>query len=556
MSEKEKNLNDTEFESRVFEVSDEESTIFGSNVEYKDKVKKGVKAKKIILSATALVLVAALIFGIIKLIPVLNTEQAPPSVFTPELTPRKGELLEDGSEYPLYYDFNKVNRVNLIRDDGIIKFHTIQKETVDYDEQGKEVIKLVDEWALADVDRSLTSYSIIDNTVTSFMDVTYTKKIADDKGDGKLYGFDDPEYQVDFYKTGSDKVWFSLIVGDYNPTNSGRYVTTSLDKGVYYVNGESSFYQFQKTKYDFVQPESVPAITAPSDYSDSHFTDGTLILAEKLDIWGESVGGEYNLITKTNDNITVFNQYHITAPVARPANDDVMGDIVALFSYGIEAEGCYAYSTTEEDLKKVGLDKPDIGVRLYVNDVVCEFIATKQSDGDYAVYYKENKTIMKVSAASLSALQISRKDIFNKLLFIENITAANKITVEEGGEKLEFVISTTYDEESQSDTISSVKLNGKNITALNFQNYYADLIKTAAVSYDEADISEMKPETVLTIHHKNGSAPTVVEYYQISASRYQVVTNGVKMGLISASDHSTIMKYAKNVAAGKTFNAR
>lgn len=556
MSEKEKNLNDTEFESRVYEVSDEDSTIFGSAVEHVDKVKKGVKAKKIVLSVTALVLVAAIIFGIVKLIPVLNPEQPAATLFTPELTPQKGELLEDGSEYPLYYDFSKVNRVNLIRDDGVVKFHTVQKETVDYDEMGNQVTKMVDEWALVDVDRSLTSYSIIDNTVTSFMDVAYTKVIAKDKGDGKLYGFDDPEYQVDFYNKGSDEVWFSLIVGDYNPTNSGRYVTTTLDKAVYYVNGESSFYQFQKTKYDFVQPESIPAVAAPSDYSDSHFTDGTLILAEKLDLWGKNVGGEYSLVTKTNDNITVFNQYHIVSPVERPANDDVMGDIVSLFSYGIESEGCYAYSTTEEDLKNVGLDDPDIGVRLYVDDVVTEFIATKQSDGDYAVYYKDNKTIMKVAAASLAPLDISRKDIFNKLLFIENITGASKITVESGGEKVEFVISTTFDEDSQSDTISTVKVNGKNITALNFQNYYADLIKIAAVSYDEEDISGMKPETVFTVHHKNGTDPTVVEYYKISASRYQVVTNGVKMGLISASDHSTIMKYAKNVAADKNFNAR
>ena len=118
------------------------------------------------------------------------------------------------------------------------------------------------------------------------------------------------------------------------------------------------------------------------------------------------------------------------------------------------------------------------------------------------------------------------------------------------------MISTTYDEESQSDTVTSVKVNGKNITARNFQDYYADLIKTAAVSYDDADISGMKPETVFTVHHKNGTPATVVEYYKILASRYQVVTNGVKMGLISASDHSTIMKYAKNVAAGKNFNAR
>jgi hypothetical protein len=127
---------------------------------------------------------------------------------------------------------------------------------------------------------------------------------------------------------------------------------------------------------------------------------------------------------------------------------------------------------------------------------------------------------------------------------------------ESEGEKLAFDISTKYDEASKRDTVSSVKFEGKAITTLNFQNFYGFLTLIAAQSYDEHDTSGMEPATIFTIRHKDGSAPTVIKYFKITNARYQVEVNGTKMGLISSSDHTRIMKYAKNCAADKTYNAR
>ena len=532
---REANAHEVDYASRVYEVSDEDSTIFSAPEEHRQKQQtKGTakKVRKIILSSVALVLVAAIITLVVIFIP-KNEED------------NSSSQLDD---IPIMEEslFAEVDRVNLITDEHRVDFRKVSAVRND---------KETEEWALADVDPTLTSYSNIDNTVTSFMKQSYNKIISEDKNDGKEYGFDDPKYQVDFYKKGEDSIYFSLIIGGYTPTDSGRYATTTLDDRVYFVR-DTGFYHYTKDKLAFVEAESIPAIAKDATYSDKNYTEGTLILCDKMTISSKKLGGTYKLVYKDTDNITVFTNYHFTAPVARPANDEAIGDIVSLFSFGITSSGCYSYSNTQEDIEKFGLDDPDFEVEMKVGDLTTGFKATLQEDGNYAVYYKDNRTIMKVAPDSIAPAAYTRKDVFNTLLFIENITTASSVIVESGKDKVDFRISTTFDEENNRDTLSSVKANGKVITTVNFQNYYSHIIAITPQSFDEEDIKGIAPATTLTIKHNNGTADTVVKYYPVKAARYQVVVNGIKMGLVSAGDHARIMKYAQNVAADKTFNSR
>ncbi len=523
------------FDSRIWEVPEEESTIFSAPAAHKDKRKsaKGRAFRKIAPAALALVLVAAIIAGVVYFIP--KTEQNEDSSgYVDDIRMMDASL------------FTEVDKVVLLADKNKIEF---KKAEVKVDDSLKT------QWTLAHVNPELTSVSYIENAVFSFMEQGYSKKVSEDKNDGKEYGFETPKYQVDFYKKGSEELYFSLIIGGYSPNDSGRYATTTLDQAVYFIR-DTGFYQYSKIDLDFVEPEYIPAIEKESTYSDDNYTDGQLIYCDKLILSGTNFGKTYNIVRKKTDNITVFNNYHITSPVTRPANDDSVSNIVSLFSYGLESVGCYSYTTTAQDLKAVGLDNPDFSVTIKVGDIQASFSATLQDDGYYAVYFKGNKTIMKVDPAAFTPGAYKTKDLFNVLLFIENITGAANVTVESGGEAIKFDISTTFDETSNRDTISKVKVNGKELETLNFQNYYSHIISIKAQSYSEADIKGMKPSTTLTINHNNGTAPTVIQYYDIGTARYQVVVNGVKMGQISSSDHARIFKYAKNVAAGKTYNAR
>lgn len=532
-----------ETESRVYEVPDEESTIFSAPSAHKDKVRKHFKAKQIITAATALVLAVAVMVAVIILVPKPQEE-------TPGENGLTEERIMDESLFAATEGADRVDRVNLIRRDGTLSFGTVKVEM-----QGEEGTETGYEWALTNVDPTLTNYTIIDNTVTGFMEQVYHEKISDNKNDGNDYGFNSPEYQVDFYKVGADEPFVSLIIGNLSPTESGRYATTSLDDAVYHIR-TTGFYNYEKTELDFAELEMIPVISAEKDDTSPNFSEGQLVACDKLILSGNNFDKEYTIVSKEVDHVKVFNAYHITSPVSRPADDDNIGNIVSVFSYGINASGCYAYSTDAATLKQFGLDSPDFEVTIFVGDIKRTFSATKQPDGNFAVYYPGNKTIMKIDSTALNVASYSRQDIFNSLLFIEGVTSLSRLEVISDEQTIAFDITSQYDEEMDADKLTSIKVNGKEIGKENFQNYYSKLIEIRTQSYDESDISGLSPSTTLLLHHKDGSAPTRVEYYQISASRYQVVNNGVKMGLISSSNHTRIMNYALNVSEDKPYNSR
>lgn len=543
MSEIQKDNNMPEFESRVYEVSDEESTIFSAPEAHRDIVKKGVKLKKMIMAAVALVVVTAIAITVaVTIPPLLDDDSSSSSEINPRMMDSKL--------------FEGVDRVTLKRGSTVIEYKTVDREKETEDDDGNKVTEIVKEWALKEIDPSMTDYTNIDNTVNSYMEQHYTKKVSDNKNDGNDYGMANPIYQVDFYKEGSDEVHLSLYIGGQNPTKTGRYATTSKDDAVYYIAGVSEFYHYQKELTDFVKPESIPAIFKDKEYSDDNFTEGQLVICDKIVVGGKVLGDTYTIEAQKADNVTVFTTYKVTSPTTRPANDDNVGNYVALFSYGIEATGCYSYTVTDEDIKKFGLDNPDFELTVYVDNIKRSFKATKQSDGNYAVFYEGNKTIMLVPSSSLIPASYDRSDIFNKLLFIENITNAESLSVQSGTESVLFDIVTEYDEEADTSNLTAIKVGGQEITKSNFQNYYQYLVGVKAQSYEEVDTKGMTPETTLVLTHKGGKTNTTVKYFKITSTRYQVEVNGVKMGLISSSEHTRIMKYAKNVAANKEYNAR
>ncbi len=543
MSDIRKDNNMPEFESRVYEVSEEDSTIFSAPEAHRDIVKKGVKLKKMIMAAVALVVVSAIAITVaVTVPPLLDDKNNSSNEINPPMMDSKL--------------FEGVDRVTLTRGSTVIEYKTIDREKETEDDEGNPVTEIVKEWALKEVDPSLTDYTNIDNTVNSYMEQHYTKKVSDNKNDGNDYGFENPVYQVDFYKEGSNDIFLSLYIGGQNPAKTGHYATTSQDDAVYYIAGVSEFYHYQKSLTDFVNPESIPAIAKDKEYSDDNYTEGQLVLCDKVVVSGKNLGDTYVIESQDADNVTTFTSYRVTSPTTRPANDDNIGNYVALFSYGIEATGCYSYTVTEEDLKKFGLTDPDFELTVYVDNIKRSFKATRQSDGNYAVFYEGNKTIMSVPASSLIPATYDRSDIFNTLLFIENITNAESLSVQTGMEKITFGVVTEYDEETDTNNLTKITVGGEEITKSNFQNYYQYLVGVKAQSYDEADTKGLTPETVLVLTHKGGKTNTTVKYFKITNTRYQVEVNGVKMGLISSSEHTRIMKYAKNVAENKEYNAR
>ena len=533
-----------ENEKKEVLAEEEESTIFSAPPEKTDKVKKGGMLKKILLSLVALCLVAAITVSVILLIPEKPIDEDDSSSAGETVI----QIVDDKV-------FDGVDKIKLINEDGMLGFTgTIVTEQTT-DEIGNEIPVSKTSWSLDGVDESLVSAANVEYAVQNFKELSYKKIISEDKNDGAGYGLESPVYTVDFYKSGEEKPVLTFTIGGETPEKSGRYVACSADSKVYYVSNIDLSYMTY-TLLDFAEPEIIAPIAADSSVNNDYYSEGVLIACDKLEIESRTLGGRYVINKRATDNITTFNAYHITSPVSRAADDEKVGSVVAVFSGGIEADGCYSYTTTAKDLKDFGLDSPDFKATITVQGVVKSISATLQDDGCYAVYCPDNKTIMKVEAATLSVATLERKDLYNSIMFIESVLTLDTLKVESGDAAVVFEITTEYDEESSSDRLSRVSSGATALNKEDFQNYYSFLIGINAVSYDSVDLKGLAPTTVITASHKDGSADTVIKYYKVTDGRYAVTVNGDQRGTISSSNHAYIMKYAKNVLKGKAFDAR
>lgn len=525
----------SEFEKENIEVGaeEEESTIFSAPVAHDEKVKKPAKLKNILLSVVALVLVAAITVTVILVLP--EPEENPDTTETSTV-----RLMEDSL-------FDKVTSAELINDNGSVSFSLIEMEVTSA--EGTKDIEAV--WTIPEIDTTLIDTNETEATVNSLKQIHYTRVVSKDKNDGKDYGFDEPIYQVNF--AGEDTL--SLIIGARTPDNTGRYATTSKDNSVYFVD-ELELLDFDKTELDFAISESISPITDADIKNANYLSNGSLVSFDKLVVYNKNLGMEYTINPSVVDNVNTFFAFEITSPERRAAGDDGVSALMGIFTSGFTSNGCYSFTTSEYDIKRFGLDKPDFYATFYVEDIVKWIKATLQDDGNYAVITSDTKTIIKLSADSLTPAAFTKKDLCNSFLFIEGVTTLRNLTIQSSGNTVSFDLTVETDEENDNTNLEKVFVGGKEIDVDNFKSFYQFLIGMTPVSYDAADLSGKSPETVITLKHLDGSAPSLIKYYSVGNGRYVVENNGLVMGMISSSNHSYIMKYATNTAADKTFDAK
>lgn len=522
----------SDFEKDGVNAPEEESTIFSAPAAHTEKVKKPARVKNILLSALALVMVAAITVTVFILVPEMEGEKAPE-----ELTEIR--LMDEKL-------FDKVTEAELTNENGNVKFYMDEVEVTVSDEVGYE-----NKWLLSEVDKDLTALDEIEATMNSFKGLVYTKVISEDKNDGKDYGFAEPVYKLDF--KGEDG--FSLIIGARTPDRMGRYATTTKLDGVYYVD-EMALIDFDKTELDFAIKESINPITEEDVSNPLYINNGALVGCDKLVIYNKNLGMEYTIEANTVDNVKTFSAFQITSPERRAAGDDGVSALINLFSGGFSPQGCYSFTTSDYDMKRFGLDNPDFYVTIYVDNVVKTIKASKQADGNYAVITSDTKTIIKVDAATMAPAAFTKKELCNTFLFMEGVITLDKITFASGGETLTFNLETSENEEKDKEVLEKAIFDGKELDVDNFKSFYQFLISMTPVSYEAANISGRSPDTVITLYHKDGSAPSYIKYYSAGAGRYVVENNGLVMGMISSSNHAYIMKYAKNTAADMPFNSK
>lgn len=533
-------------------VEDEEnfegSTVFSAPEEKHDKIRKPGLWKKVLLGFGILVILAGAIFGIITLIDIMNEEETAPTVEEIFLLPRfqieKTTTTYEGQEQiTQVIDYERVSKVQI----------KTEKLTLNMtSEKGDEAT--VSTWYEDSMPKEYTSTASVGMVAKSALDMKYTRIIAEEIKEGVDYGFKKPTYSVTV--TPKEGEAFVITVGKQSADQSGYYVTVSDDKKVYFVTNKYVSRLEVSDIMELSKAMRVPAFSSTEGSAEYYF-QGTLSKFDYLYFKNNNIDKTFKFETTSGEAGYEYNTYKIVEPVKRLANDTGIVPIVELFSSGIDAQGLYSFTKSEEDLKKFGLDNPDLYAELKAGKQERTVIAKLQDDGSYALVTSDMDVILNVRASSLSPVNLKQKNLYSVFFFIENLRTVEEFVIESGVTKHTFGIVTKPSEENPDQPdIAGIKINGAAATAPEeFQSYYQYVLGITAVSYAESDLSGKSPAATITLKKTGDAKDVVIEYYEVENGRYQVVVDGSQQGLIGSSSFKNIVKYANNVAAGNAYNS-
>ncbi len=533
------------FEERKDEAAEEEafeegSTIFSAPEEKNDKVAKPKLFKKILVGVFALGALVGVILGIALLVEKAADIEENPSVKEYYVLDGYTEVSETTEEKSLNYD--AFSKVDLKSEKLELSFYLKAGE----DEDSSSV------WLESSIPEEYTSETTVASVAKALLGMKYTRVISEEIKEGVDYGFDKPIYSA--LVTDRSGKSFEITVGKQAADQSGYYVTSTTDNKVYLVRGSYIDGMEVSDKMSLTKALSVSAF-AESDGSAEYYTSGALTGFDYLYFSNKKLGKTYKFETVDQTEGQSYNTYTITEPINRMTNDTGIAPIIEIFSSGIDSKGLYSITKTDAEIKAFGLDSPDMTAEIKAGKQERKIAVKLQADGDYALISSDMDVILRVAASSLSTVGLEEKDIFSVFLFIETLADIDEFKLSGDSVNLSFGIVTEETEENGK-KITGVEINGAEATAPEeFQSYYQFVLGVKTLGYEASDLSGKKAEATLTMTKQDGSAATVVEYYQVENGRYQVVVNGEQSGVIGSSSFRNILKYAQNVADGKVYNS-
>ncbi len=529
------------------EESFEDSTVFSDPEEKHDKIKKPGLWKKVLLGFAVLVILGGAIFGIVTLIDIMSEEETAPTVEEFFLLARfeaeRESTYNDETVVSKYIDYELVSKVQV----------KTEKLTLNMTSERAEEAT-VSTWYEDSMPKEYTSTASVGMVAKSALDVKYTRIIADEIKDGVDYGFEKPTYSVTV--TPKEGEAFVITVGKQSADKSGYYVTVSDDPKVYFVTNKYVTKLEVEDIMELSKAMRVPAFSSVEGSAEYYF-QGTLSKFDYMYFKNNNIDKTFKFETVSGDAGYEYNTFKIVEPMKRLANDIGIEPIIELFSNGIDSGGLYCFTKTDEDLKKFGLDNPDLYVSLKAGKQERTVIAKLQPDGNYALVVSDMDVILNTKAANLSPVNLKQKNLYSVFFFIENLRTIEEFVIESGVTKHTFGIVTKPSEKDEGQLdIAGVKINGAEASSPEeFQSYYQFVLGITAVSYAESDISGKSPSATITLKKTGDAKDVVIEYYEVENGRYQVVVDGSQQGLIGSSSFKNIVKYASNVAAGKVYNS-
>ena len=232
------------------------------------------------------------------------------------------------------------------------------------------------------------------SSVTSALSALEIERVVDENpADLKEYGLETPRIEIDF-KTGGGKASGRLLVGAKTPTGASMYARRNDEKRVFLV-AENQNSSLNKSTFDF-RDKSVIKI-------DREKVDGVEVAAgaARQPLQFAKAGGEWKLIK----------------PLEARADPGLVEALVGSVETA-QMKSVAAESATPADLKKYGLDRPEITVTVHLGSARAA-LALGGKAGPDTVYARDTSKPVVVTVASTvadaarkGAEDYRRKDVF------------------------------------------------------------------------------------------------------------------------------------------------
>lgn len=517
----------TKDESAPNASADEDSTVFSTPAEHKDKSKATGGKKRLVSIIAACLAVAILVGGtlaVIKLIPEMTDDETPNTVF-------EDIVVVDA-------DSSTFTGVTIKNKNGDFKFTTQQVTTTDEDGE----TKTTSYWTVDDVDYSKLSSSSLESIITSSASLIATREVSKTVSE---CGFDEPIVKVTVESSSNDP--YTFVVGNESPDGLGYYLMLE-GRDTIYVTPQSEFSAFEFTLLDITDTTAIPATTFTVDTSENKVSDGTYAYFDSLVLSGKLYPEPLTITNNPEETEAAqLTPYLVTTPMSRYANTESLVSPINLFSTQTSVDGNYALDITDETLKIFGLDNPDVEITMTISGESRTFKISKVDETYCAVVYDGAKMIRKVQNSSFDFLSLETEDFYYKSLFMYSITELSSLTLEEGEEDIKFDISRELDD--RGDNVYTILANGTEIEASNFQNYYSDFVSIQCSNFKIEDTSS-NPNAIITFGFSD-EKESIVEFYRINDTEYQYSIDGIAMGRIPSSAYNKMIKNLRTIAAGE-----
>lgn len=494
--------------------NEETSTIFSAPAEHKEGKTASPKKKRIITVIASIMAVMVLVGGTLAVIK-----------FIPEMKE------EDNS--------SNVNSIT------VIDFDKSEYDTLTVKNQNGEFVFLPKtdsesnglKWYLKDLAEDKISASKTDNIISSASSISasfeITKKTYDE------CGFNSPiaEVTVKSKELGD----FFLLLGDKSPDNFGRYLYCSVDEKIYLVS-ENVADSFVFTALDLASTDAVSPISVNTENEKYVNENGTLISFDKLVISGSRFKQPITIVPNDQD---VGFTYKTLSPISRYADDTKVSSLFGAFSSGISVSGVYSFDTDTVAQKQLGLDNADMVLEITVGGESFTYRFTLQDDGFYALFGNGMNTIKKVSSSSAEFLSLDETGVYNKLVYIRNISELKNMTFDFEGTSYSFDISENSEDNEEKYTVYYGK---KLIKSENFQNFYMQFVSMSLVNFSAGNLKQADLTVKIT---DNSGAVETLSFEKASATEYYCFTDGKPLGKITSATYNKLVNNIKTVSQNK-----